>query len=121
MQIDGYFNSVGEPAVRLDLGSSGIEVLIDTGFNGHLIISDQIAEGLDVKYDRGLEEFYSVTGEIILASGCSLEIHWLGERITVPVAMCSQIGEAILGGQMLKDCRLTIDYAHGAVSIAQSQ
>ncbi len=43
MQIDGYFNTRGEPVIRLDVGSSRIEVLVDTGFNGGLIIPDQLA------------------------------------------------------------------------------
>jgi clan AA aspartic protease len=117
MQIDGYFNIRGEPVIRLDVGSSQIEVLVDTGFNGSLIIPDQMAGGLDIKYDRGLEELYSVTGEMFLASGCSMEISWLGKRIRVPVATSAQVSEAILGGQMLKDCRLTIDYGRRTVTI----
>ena len=120
MQIDGYFNARNEPVIRLDVGSSSIEVLVDTGFNGSLIIPDQLAEGLDIKYDRGLEELYSVTGEMFLASGCSMEISWLGQRIRVPVATCAQVSEAILGGQMLKDCLLTIDYTNRTVTIVES-
>ena len=120
MQIDGYFNARNEPVIRLDVGSSSIEVLVDTGFNGSLIIPDQIAEGLDIKYDRGLEELYSVTGEMFLVSGCSMEISWLGQRIRVPVATSAQVSEAILGGQMLKDCLLTIDYTNRTVTIVKS-
>jgi predicted aspartyl protease len=90
---------------------------VDTGFNGGLIIPDQMAEGMDIEYDRGLEEFYSATGEMFLASGCSMEIGWLGRRITVPVATSSQVNEAILGGQMLKNCRLTIDHGQRTVTI----
>jgi clan AA aspartic protease len=117
MQIDGYFNVRDEPVITLDVGLSHIEVLVDTGFNGGLIIPDQMAEGLDIKYDRGLEELYSVTGEMFLASGCSMEIGWLGQRIRVPVATSAQVSEAILGGQMLKNCRLIIDYGQRTVTI----
>ena len=117
MQVDGYFNVLDEPVIRLDVGSSQIEFLVDTGFNGGLMISEQLAEGLDINYDRGLEEFYSVTGEVFLASGCSMKISWLGQEIRVPVATCAQVNEAILGGQMLKNCRLTIDYTNRTVTI----
>ena len=120
MQIDGYFNARTEPVIRLYVDSSSIEVLVDTGFNGGLIIPDQMAEGLDIKRDRGLEEFYTATGEMFLASGCSTEISWLGERIRVPVATSAQVSEAILGGQMLKDCLLTIDYTNRTVTMVTS-
>lgn len=118
--MDGYFNERDEPVIRLAVGSSNIEVLVDTGFSGGLIIPDQMAVGLDIRYDRGLEEFYSVTGEVFLASGCSMEIRWLGQNRRVAVATSTQVGEAILGGQMLKDCRLTIDYGNRTVNIVET-
>lgn len=120
MQMDGYFNVRDEPVVGLDVGSSQIEFLVDTGFNGGLIIPDQMAEGLDIRYDRGLEEFCTATGATFLASGCSMEITWFGQAIRVPVATSDEVPEAILGGAMLKDCRLTIDYGRRTVTIAAS-
>ncbi len=120
MDIEGYFNVHNEPVIRLDVGSSHIEVLVDTGFSGGLILPDQMAKKLDITYDRGLEEFSSVIGERFLASGCSMEISWLGRRIIVPVATSTQVKEAILGGQMLKDCCLTIDYGRRTGTIKGS-
>ena len=120
MKMDGYFNPRGEPVIRLDAGSSSIEVLVDTGSNAGLLIPDQMAEGLDIKRNRGLEELYTATGEMFLASSCSMEIRWLGKRVRVPVATCAEVNEAILGGQMLKDCCLTIDYGRRTVTIVES-
>lgn len=119
MQIDGYFSVRNDPVIRLDVSSSNVEFLVDTGFNGGLIIPNEIAEGLDVNYDRGLEEFSSVTGTTFLASGCSMMITWFGQAIRVPVATSAEVKEAILGSKMLKDCRLIIDYVDGTVTIMQ--
>jgi hypothetical protein len=33
MQIDGYFNIHNDPVIRLDMGSSNVEFLVDTGFS----------------------------------------------------------------------------------------
>lgn len=38
MRIDGYFNTNDEPAIQLDLGAGAIEILVDTGFAGNLIL-----------------------------------------------------------------------------------
>lgn len=38
MQIDGYFNVSDEPVIEVDVGSFLMEVLVDTGFNGSLIV-----------------------------------------------------------------------------------
>jgi clan AA aspartic protease len=119
MTIDGYFNARDEPVIRLEVGSAQIEFLVDTGFNGSLIMPDEMASGLEIKYDRGLEELYSVTGEMFLASGCSMEIGWFGERIRVPVVTSAEVSEAILGGQMLKGCRLIIDYGQHTVTVVR--
>jgi clan AA aspartic protease len=119
MQIDGYFNVNDELVVELDLGSSRIEVLVDTGFNGSLIVPSQIANRLDLKFE-GPEEFQSVTGEMFLADAYSVEADWIGRRIRVAVAASKHVNEAILGGHMLKDCRLTIDYGHRIFTITGS-
>ena len=119
MQIDGHFNLSDEPVVELDLGSSRIELLVDTGFNGSLIIPSKIANRLDLRFE-GPEEFQSVTGEMFLADAYSVEVGWLGSKIRVPVAASKHIKEAILGGHMLRHCRLTIDYGDRTVSIVPS-
>lgn len=119
MQIDGYFNTRNEPVVELQLNLMYVEMLIDTGFDGVLIIPSQIADQLKLKF-QGFEEFYSVTGERIVATAYSIEIAWLGQMLRVPIVVNSKINEAILGNQMLKSCRLTIDYGHRTVTIVES-
>jgi clan AA aspartic protease len=119
MQIDGYFNLSDEPVIELSVGSSRVELLVDTGFNGSLIIPSQIANRLDLRFE-GAEEFQSVTGEVFLADAYSVEVDWLGNRIRVAVAASKHVKEAILGGHMLRDCRLSIDYGRRTVTIIRS-
>lgn len=122
MQLDGYFNVSDEPVIEIDAGSSHIEVLVDTGFNGSLIIPMQKFNQLRpiLKFE-GPEELTSVTGETFLADAYSMKIDWLGKSIRVAVATCKEVSEAILGSYMLKDCRLIIDYGHRTVTIIESQ
>jgi clan AA aspartic protease len=118
--MDGYFNANDEPAISLDVGPREIEFLVDTGFTGGLMIPEGLAKDLDIKYRGALEEFYSVTGEPIPVSSYSMEINWLGQRITTPIVTSSKVREAILGGHMLRDCCLTIDYGGRTVLIVES-
>lgn len=118
--MDGYLNANDEPIISLTVGSRKIEVLIDTGFDGDLIIPEELAKDLDIQYYRGLKEFLSATGNPFLASTGSMEISWLGLRTWMPVAISSEIHEAILGGSMLRNCCLTIDYGRRTVVIAES-
>jgi len=57
---------------------------------------------------------------MFLADAYSVEVDWIGKRIRVAVAASKYVNEAILGGHMLKDCRLTIDYGHSIVTITGS-
>ena len=118
MRVDGYFNTNDEPAIKLDLISSSIEVLIDTGFAGSLIIPDHLSTGLELHFE-GFEEFYTATGHVFVAPAYSLEANWLGQRVKVPVAISPDVKEALLGSQMLKNCVLIIDYANRNLSIIQ--
>ena len=43
MRIQGYFNGNDEPALKLDLISKSIEVLIDTGFAGSLVVPQNLS------------------------------------------------------------------------------
>ena len=119
MQTFGYFNLSDEPVIELGIGSSRLELLVDTGFNGSLIIPSQMANRLDLRFE-GPEEFQSVTGEVFLADAYSVELDWFGDRVRVAVAASKHVNEAILGGHMLRDCRLTIDYGKRAVMIEPS-
>lgn len=119
MQIEGYFNERDEPVVLLDVGSLSIEVLVDTGFGGSLILPGNIANQLDLKFE-GPEEFQSVTGEMFLADAFSMRMDWLGRSIRVPVATSKEVNLSLLGSHLLKDCRLTIDYGRHTVTIIES-
>lgn len=109
MQLDGYFNATGEPAIQLDLGFGLAEILIDTGFAGWLIVPAGFAIDLSESFE-GFENFLTATGQTFAAVVYFVEIDWFNERIEVPVAVSQQITEALLGGQMLSDCLLSIDY-----------
>lgn len=56
MDVDGYFNANDDPAIQIDLGGGAIEILIDTGFGGWLILSNSQAAGLALRFE-GFEEF----------------------------------------------------------------
>jgi|SRR5882724_2387995 len=120
MKLDGHFNKNEEPAISLEVGPREIEFLVDTGFTGGLMIPERLANDLGLKYGGGLEEFYFATGEPIPVFIYPTEINWLGQRITIPVATSAKVEEPILGGNMLRDCCLIVDYRRRTVLIDQS-
>jgi predicted aspartyl protease len=85
-RIEGYFNANDEPAIKLDLISSTLEVLIDTGFAGSLIIPEPLSVTVELQFE-GFNEFLTATGELLVARAYSTQVSWLGQRIKVPVAV----------------------------------
>lgn len=120
MTIDGHFNEYDEPTLTLDLLSISLQVLIDTGFAGSLIVPQMLANNLTLHFE-GLEEFYTVTGEMFTAPSYSVLVNWFGERLKVPIAVSTDIREALLGSRMLRGCCLTIDYAERSVHVTKSR
>ena len=60
MSIEGHFSENDEPSLTLDFLSASIEVLIDTGFAGSLIVPQMLAKDLTLLFE-GVEEFFTVT------------------------------------------------------------
>lgn len=119
MTIEGYFNDNDEPVINLDLISTSIEVLIDTGFAGGLIVPETLAIGLNLHFE-GVDQFITATGQDFYAPAYTVAINWLGQRLEMPIAVSAEVREALLGGQMLEGCRLTIDYAERIVMIEKA-
>jgi predicted aspartyl protease len=67
--MEGYFNLRNEPVVRLDVGSLSVEALVDTGFDGSLIVPAEVADNMDLRFEAH-QDFLSVTGEMFFASTC---------------------------------------------------
>ena len=110
MQLDGYFNTDNQPAVQLVLDGKNVEVLIDTGFSGGLILPIEVAEDLSLDFE-GFEEFSTATGQALIVATYSKEIDWVNQLIRVAISVSPEINEALLGGWMLRNCLLTIDYS----------
>ena len=119
MTIKGYFNQNDEPAASLDLISTSIEVLIDTGFAGSLIVPQKVGSGLALNF-QGIDEFVTATGHVFLASSYTIAVNWFGRQLEMPIAVSAEVREALLGSQMLQGCRLTIDYEERMVQIEKS-
>jgi predicted aspartyl protease len=83
MRIEDYFSQNDEPVILLDLVSASIEVLVDTGFAGSLIIPQELATNLRMSFE-GFEEFYTATGHIVVAAAYSVETKWLARSSECP-------------------------------------
>ena len=114
---DGSVNAQLEAWLRIQAtNGETIECLIDTGFNGSLMLprSEATRLGLTV---LGRVPIIGVGRARSIADIAELEVEWLGERQAVEVII-SDGDDSLLGTEMLDGSRLVIDYVAYALTVS---
>jgi clan AA aspartic protease len=117
-QEKGFVTENLESVMKIQLvNGSEIECVIDTGFNGFLLLPRKFIEDNSMRF-VGIESVTMVeqnTTEIEVASGI---INWLGKRLSVRI-LVSETGESLIGTEMLIGTILEIDYINSTVKITK--
>ena len=117
-QESGSVNARREAIVEIRFADGQtFECVLDTGFDGALILPSSIVESLNLPIVARLV-FELVGGAQMAASVALGEIEWLGEQRTVEVIL-SESNDALIGTEMFAGAKLVIDYANRAVSIVK--
>ena len=122
---EGRIDNQGQPVISVRL--IGIEdpytALIDTGFNGDLIIYEEHAREAELTIERGARPVTLADGsrvELVRADGV---IEWFGEQCRVIVFLipgpAPRHGRWQIGTQLLRDCRLEIDFRERSVRLSR--
>ena len=94
-----YF--LGLPFVTLKIGNLEIEAVLDTGFNGSLLLPENIIQNLQFKA-IGSAEYAMADGTLSESKVFSVEIDWLGGRKKVSV-VSSESDLSLVGMELLYD------------------
>lgn len=106
MKIEGHFDEFLSPRIEVPISGKKVSV-VDTGFNGELMLPRAMLEELDFEY--------SMKSEAELADGSIVEttiyrgtINWLGEERTVQ-AVVTESEDGLVGTGMLFGLTLFMD------------
>jgi clan AA aspartic protease len=117
-QITGRVTEKLLPILSVELSNgASFECLLDTGFQGTLIIPHSIARENSLII-TGREAFLAAENSEIEFDTAIAKIKWLGDEFTLPV-LVSQSTEALIGAEMLVDSILEIDYKNLTVKITK--
>ncbi|MBI2676048.1 MAG: clan AA aspartic protease [Candidatus Aenigmarchaeota archaeon] len=107
MKIEGSFDESFSPHIEIPISGKKISVVVDTGFNGELMLPRLMLEGLGFKYSMKSEAELA-DGSIVETTIYSGKISWFGrERIVQAVATESEDG--LMGTEMLFGLTLFMD------------
>jgi clan AA aspartic protease len=114
---DGSVNAQLEAWLRVQSTNGEIiECLIDTGFNGALVLSRSEAARLNLIV-LGRVTIIGVGRARMVADIAELEIEWLGQTRAVEVII-SDGDDSLLGTELLDGSRLVIDYSAYTVTVS---
>lgn len=117
-QEKGFVNNNLESVLEIQLSNGAkIECVIDTGFNGSLLLPRKFIEENSMKF-VGMEEVVMVEQNTILIETAIANLIWLGEEFSLQI-LVSENNEALLGTQMFIDSKLEIDYKNLTVKITK--
>ena len=101
--------------VRSSIGEL-IDCLIDTGFDGSLVLPRSQANRLNLTV-LGRVPIIGVSRIRSIADIAELEVEWLGESRAVEVII-SDGDDSLIGTQMLDGSRLVVDYMNYIVTVS---
>ena len=115
--MQGFLEPDNQALVTLDFGQGPLDFLIDTGFNGTLIVGEEILETRDLIPLGTLQaELASQQSFEYLRYAVSFE--WFGEELLTEVLVGAG-KECLIGTALLNPHRLEIDYEHRTVQLNQ--
>lgn len=106
---------LGLPFMTLFIGQKEIEVLIDTGFNGSLLLPQTTIHELGLK-KIGFAQYAMADGAVVETEVFVADVNWLEKERKVSV-IASQSDVALLGMELLRQAKTTLAPAKNILMI----
>ena len=103
------------PFVTLNLGEEEVEALVDTGFNGALMLPKKVIEKLNVHFDGNIK-YTLANGDEALTDVYTMDMLWFGRSCEVYVVALDE-DLPLLGMALLNNARTVIDPRRNLLSI----
>jgi clan AA aspartic protease len=117
--IEGQVNTVLEPMIEIGLcGNSRetvIAAMVDTGFGGHVCLSDQHLDHVDLTF-KFVERYELANGEVIVMDVFRGTIVFDQVQRDVDIITTAS-ADTLVGASLLQAHKLTIDYVGSTVRI----
>ena len=117
-QESGSVNTLREAIVEIRfVGGNAFECVVDTGFDGALILPRSVVDQLKLPIVARL--IFELVGGALMSADVALgEIQWLGERRIVEVIV-TEGDDALIGTEVFEGATLLIDYPNRLVKISR--
>ena len=116
--MNGHYVS-GLSFLTIEINHEEVEFLVDTGFNGALLLSLKKINELNLKR-IGFAQYTTADGAIIDAEIFSIEIEWFSKKKQVSV-IASQSDFSLLGMELLRNTKIILEPSKEILIIEQAK
>ena len=112
--MKGFFR-FGSPVIKLLVERKNIEMLLDTGFNGHIMLPYGIIDELGLD-QIGISDYLTASGENTITKVYRCTVLFLGKEVEVPI-VGTDIYFSLAGMELFNECRIIIEKSNDIVEV----
>lgn len=112
--MKGFF-VFGTPAIVLALKQKKIEVIVDTGFTGQLMLPQNIIDDLHLE-QVGVTDYLMASGEGNVTNVYKAKLAFLNKEKEV-IILSTEADFSLAGMELFHDCKIVIERAKNKVEI----
>lgn len=116
--MKGFF-IFGSPVIELFIEGRKIQTLLDTGFNGHIMLPHPIINELALD-QIGISDYLTASGDDKLTEVYKGKIVFLNEEIEVPI-LATDADFSLAGMELFHNCKIIIERNKDVVEIIKSK
>ena len=116
--MKGFFK-FGNPVIQLSIEGRKIEALLDTGFNGHIMLPDSIIRELALD-QIGISDYLTASGDDKVTGVYKGKIEFLNEKIEVPI-LSTEANFSLAGMELFHNCRILVERSKNLIEVIKSK
>ncbi|MBS3157658.1 clan AA aspartic protease [Candidatus Woesearchaeota archaeon] len=116
--MKGFFR-LGSPIIELKIEGRKVEALLDTGFNGHILLPNSIIQELGLD-QIGISDYVTASGDNSFTKVYAGKILFLEEEIEVPI-LSTDADFALAGMELFDSCKIMIERKKEIVEVVKSR
>lgn len=119
--ISGRVNEQREAVVALQVTglADPVDAVVDTGFSGAVCLAREVAEELSL-HPVGAEAYELGDGSMTQMNVYLIGVRWFDDERVVR-AILTESRQSVIGTELLRGCRLEIDFAARTVSVQRAR
>ena len=116
--MKGFFE-FGSPMLELLVEGKNIKMLLDTGFNGHIMLPQAEIDELGME-QIGVSDYLTASGQSKITKVYIAKIEFFDSEIEVPV-LSTDANFSLAGMELFHNCRIVIERNKKIVEVIKSK